>query len=264
MVAMAPAAEPLTPGRALRRPRRIDLRAGLGVALLVAATAGNIGFYVLTSDSRSVLVAVRDLPAGGQLTAADLSVARMRMDDAVYAAAVPADDRSQVLGRQLTAPVYAHQVLARGQLSGRAALAPGQLALTIPVSAETAAGGRIRRGDEVQVLVTTAKGRPESRTAVVLPRVAVHDVAHDERFAVVNTSAAAGDGGAPARGAPTSLTLSVTQEEALELARARWNGELDVALLPPAAPSTPAAAAQGAQSLQTGQTGQPAPAEGGR
>ena len=41
------------------------------------------------------------------------------------------------------------------------------MALTIPVSAETAADGRIQPGSTVRVLATVDKGKPVSRVAAV-------------------------------------------------------------------------------------------------
>ena len=106
------------------------------------------------------------------------------------------------------------------------------MALTIQVSANTAAGGRIRPGDSVQVLATTNKGRPESRTTVVLPRITVYDVGQDERTAVINT-VGSDDVDSDTASSVSSLTLIVSQEQAVQLAVAKWNADLDVALLPP-------------------------------
>jgi Flp pilus assembly protein CpaB len=105
------------------------------------------------------------------------------------------------------------------------------MALTIQVSSNTAAGGRVRPGDAVQVLATTNKGRPESKTTVVLPRITVYDVGKDERGAVINTGGS-GDVDRDDAAAISSLTLIVSQEQALQLTVAKWNGDLDVALLP--------------------------------
>lgn len=225
-------AVPLSPARALRRPRRIDLRGVFGLFLLFVATAGSIAFWSATSDTRGVLVATRDLPTGATLSAGDLAVANVRIDDALYRETIPAEELQSVVGRQLAAPAHASQLLARVQLSSQPLLGPGQLALTVPVSAETAAGGRIRPGDQIQVLLTTNPGRPEARTVVVVERVTVYDVGHAERLTVVNTG---GDSSAPAatEGQISWVTLVVGPEQALTLAEARWSGELDVALLPP-------------------------------
>ncbi len=163
------AATALSPTRALRRPRKLDLRAVIGICLTVMAVGGSIAYWGVTSDTRAVVVATRDLPVGATLDAGDLAVARVRVDDGIYAAAVPADELSTLAGRQLAEPVHAQQLLVRGQVSSRPLLGANQLAMTIAVSPESAAGGRLRPGDAVQVLVTTNKGKPESKTTVVLP-----------------------------------------------------------------------------------------------
>ena len=223
------ASEALTPTRALRQPRRVDWRAIFGVLLLVLATGGSIALWSTSSDTRSVLVATRDLPAGATLAAGDVAVARVRVDDAMYRAAIPASDLSSVIGRPLAEPMYLEQMLVPAQLATRPALAPNQVALTISVSPETAVGGQLRPGDAVEVLVTTNKGKPDARTTVVLPRATVYDVGHDQSLTVVNTGATS-----PARalGPVNWLTLVVTQEQALQLSQAKGAGDLDVALLP--------------------------------
>jgi Flp pilus assembly protein CpaB len=158
------------------------------------------------------------------------------MDAPLYAAAVPAEALDRLVGKQLTQPLYADQVLARAQLLSdpRPAIGPDQLALTIPVSPTTAAGGQLQPGDSVRVLVTTNKGKPDAQTSVVLDRAPVYDVGHDQS-AVISAGASSGD---PAtrtmsRGPISSVTLVVSPDQAVALARARWNGDLDVALLPP-------------------------------
>jgi len=221
----------LTPKRALRKPWRVDPRALFGLFLMLVSVGGSVAFWTTSTETRAVLVATRDVPAGAMLVASDLAVANVRVDDAIFAAAVPAEEQTMVVGRPLGERMHAQQLLARAQLSGRPPLKSGQMALTIQVSADTAAGGLIRRGDSVQVLVTTNKGRPESRTSVVLPRITVYDVGHDERATVINTGDSNNTDGAE-DGMVSSLTLIVSQEQALQLAVAKRNGDLDVALLP--------------------------------
>src|SRR5438477_3153253 len=161
----------LTSVRTQRRPRRADPRALIGVFLTLAALAGSVAFWVGGSDSRPVLVATRDLPVGSTLRAADVSVAYVRLDDSVYSATVPADMLDGLVGRRLSEPIHAHQVLARAQVADRTGLSPDQVAITLPVKAESAVGGRLRTGDSVQVLLTvTDKSRGEAHTRVVLER----------------------------------------------------------------------------------------------
>jgi Flp pilus assembly protein CpaB len=221
----------LTPKRALRKPWRLDPRAVFGLFLMLVSVGGSVAFWTASTDTRAVLVITRDRPAGATLGTGDLAVASVRVDDAIFAATVPADDQLSVVGRQLAEPVHAQQLLGRAQLSGRPPLTPGQMALTIQVSPNTAAGGRIRPGDSVQVLTTTNKGRPESKTTVVLPRITVYDVGQDEHGAVINTSGS-DEADRDSAASVSSLTLIVSQEQALQLTVAKWNGDLDVALLP--------------------------------
>ncbi len=227
----------LSPARAIHAPRRLDLRLLLGIFLALAAAAGSVSFWTVTSESRAVLVATRDLPAGAILRTSDVAIARVRVDDSIYQAAIPAAALDDVVGRPLAMPAVARQMLTRAQLSTRTVLEAGQLAMTVPIRPDTAVGGRIQAGDTVRVLLTTNKGKPDSKTSVVLPRATVYEVGRDERMTVVSTSGAS-DASARtgAQGAVSWLTLIVTPEQALTLAEARWNGDLDVALLPPDLP----------------------------
>ena len=230
------AATTFAPAQAFRETRRFDARIVLGGALFLVGFGGSILFWNATSDTREVLVATRDLPVGAVLAEGDFTKARVRLDETMYGAAVPADERAQYVGRQLAEPVHARQLVVRAQLAPRPPMEPHQMALTIPVSAETAAGGRIQPGSAVRVLATVDKGKPESRTYVVLPRVVVHDVGFDDRTTVVNTTGAGGETGESSgrpRGKIAWATLTVDEPQALALARARWNAELDLALLPP-------------------------------
>jgi Flp pilus assembly protein CpaB len=205
----------------------------LGVFLAIAAMAGSVGFWTVASESRAVLVSTRDLPAGAALRASDLAVARVRVDDTIYQAALPAEALNEVVGKQLAKPALAHQLLVRGQLSSRPALEAGQLAMTVPIRPDTAVGGRIQVGDTVRVLLTTNKGKTDSRTTVVLSRTTVYEVGRDDRVTAVSTSSSTGADRTTPQGPASWLTLVVTPEHAIALAEARWNGELDVALLPP-------------------------------
>ncbi|HEV7662711.1 MAG TPA: SAF domain-containing protein, partial [Chloroflexota bacterium] len=107
----------LTPSRALHRPRRVDPRALIGVFLTLAALAGSVAFWVGSSDARPVLIATRDLAAGATLRSSDFATAYIRMDDALYRAALPADALDSLVGKQIGEPLHAQQVLVRAQVS---------------------------------------------------------------------------------------------------------------------------------------------------
>jgi Flp pilus assembly protein CpaB len=224
----------LTPSRALRPPRRIDWRAIGGIILLLVATGGSIGFWSATSDTRTVVIASRDLPAGARPTAADFAVARVRVDDAIYQAAIPANELASLVGQQLGEPVHAQEILARAEFSPRPALGPNQVALTIAISPETAVGGRILPGDTVAILLTANKGKPDEQTTVVLPRATVYDVGYDQQTAVVNAESA---GQASTPGSVRWLTLALSVPDAIKTTQAKYAGEIDVALVPPQPPN---------------------------
>jgi Flp pilus assembly protein CpaB len=226
----------LTPVRALRRPRRADPRALVGVCITLAALAGSVAYWTSTSDSRGVLVAAHDLPAGATLRAADLSVSYMRIDDGVFKAAVPAEALDSLVGRELAEPIHAQQVIARAQLADGGGLAPDQVAITVPAHSDSAAGGRIHTGDLVQVLVTVGdKGRGDVHTRLVVDRTRVFDVGRESAPGGGSSSSSGSDAERQARAAISSVTLAATPEQARQLAEARRMGELDVVLLPPSA-----------------------------
>src|SRR5581483_10133931 len=120
-------------------------------------------------------------------------------------AAIPADGLSSTVGKQLAAPVYAHQVLARAQLSQQPPIAAGQVAFTIPVSATTADATRIRPGSWVAVYATTNKGQPNAKTTLVVARALVYDVGYDQRVTFVGNA----DPSRAAGGPISSVTLVV-------------------------------------------------------
>ncbi|HEX5501725.1 MAG TPA: Flp pilus assembly protein CpaB [Thermomicrobiales bacterium] len=233
----------MMPERAIRRPWRFDLRILLSVLVTLAALGGMLLYAGSLSATRPVLVATHDLPAGAILGRDDLTVVQVPVTDAVYAAAVPGDALDQVLGQRLAEPVHSQQILARAQLGNQPQLAPDQLALTIPVTAASAADGRLHPGDDVQVLLTRDKNAANPETVVVLERVRVYSVGYDERATLGNPTVG---GATDSDVAPlASLTLAVTAEQARALANARHSGDLDVALLPPLPGAPPASPAPG-------------------
>jgi Flp pilus assembly protein CpaB len=226
--------------RTVRRTRRADPRALVGIFLTLAALAGSVAFWVNSSDARPVLIATRDLPVGSTLRATDLSVAYVRMDDSLYRAALPADHWSALVGRQLGEPMHAQQVLARAQVAARAGLTADQVAMTIPARPDSAVDGRLHPGDTVQVLLTSVdKVRGEAHSRVVLEGAVVFDVGREQGLAGSTVSLGGDAADAAARGPITTVTLVVTQDEARQLAEARRSGELDLLLLPPPAVAHP-------------------------
>lgn len=229
---MANQAQSLTPARALRRRHvRVPRQVLVGMLLVTLAVGGGLRWAYGVNSGREVVVAVREVPAGATLSAADLATERVTVGDATYRAAVPASDLSAMIGQTAVEPVHAGQIVAHVQVSTGLTLPPGAEALTIPVTGD-AVGSPIRVGDAVQVLVTTGRGRPDSKTTVVLDRATVYTIARAGTGTLGAPAASGAGNGDASAGAPTALTLIVTPPQALALANARWNGDLDVALLP--------------------------------
>jgi Flp pilus assembly protein CpaB len=212
--------------------------------LLVAALAfvGFLLFVVSTTPTaHSVLVATRNVPAGAPLRQGDLAVARVQLGDAQARIAVPADVLDSLEGQALSAPLFAQQVLVQPQLAspGRRGLEAGFVKVGVAVRPESAVGDQLKPGDEVSVLVTRDKGKPTSETRVVLPRVVVDEVGRGDAALGPSTASAlavtgepGSPGARPAR-AVSWLVLVIPQEQAPALSQARWNGEIEVLLLPP-------------------------------
>jgi Flp pilus assembly protein CpaB len=218
----------VSPTRALRRPVRLDVRALVGILLMLVATGGSIAVWSTEQDTREVLLLARDLPAGATLQASDLNITRARLDDPVFEAAYPRSALNSVVGRQLAEPAHANQLLVRKQVSNQPRLEDGQMVMAIPVRSDAAAGGRVRASDAVAVIATDT--RRETAARIVLPRVTVYEVGRDQpsSFGTSSTSAATSNPGPLAW-----ISVIVTPDQAVQLAQARWSGDLDVALLPP-------------------------------
>jgi Flp pilus assembly protein CpaB len=180
-----------------------------------------------------VLRATRDVPVGEVLRAGDLAPVSEALPADVAQALLPASKRDAVAGQRVGQPPNAGELVSLRQIErpGRQ-IPPGQRLFTIPVSPETAAGGRaVEAGDDVEVVVTVNKGQPDqARTQVALPRATVYEVGRPG-----NCYTPLGGGDQSAGDAKlSSLTLLLASDVDYQaLARAHWIGDLDVALLAP-------------------------------
>jgi Flp pilus assembly protein CpaB len=238
---------PLIVTPALRRPRRVDLRLVAGTALMLLAAAGAVSTWVVAAPTRDVVVATRDLPAGARLERRDLAVALVRVDDSLYRAAVPAAALPALVGQTLAEPAHAHQLLVPAQVAGPDALAPDQVAYTLPVRPEGALGSQVQPGAFVAVLATTKAASGAALATVALPRARVLQVHRPARASLLGVAGSAPSGAATQPADPpaaVALTLAVSMDEAARLAQARAGGDVDVVVLPPQAPG-PSAAPEG-------------------
>ncbi len=218
--------------RTFAPPRRVPVRAILGLAL--AATAVTMVYSVNRSTQPrtvEVLRATRDVPVGAVLRAGDLAAVSEALPDEVVQVLAAANERDGFIGHRVGQPLNAGELVSRRQLQVPARqIPPGQRVYTIPVSPEAAAGGQaVDVGDDVEVVVTVNKGRPDqAHTQVVLPRATVYLVGRQEAsYTPLNaTDQSVGDAKL------TSLTLLLASDADYQaVAKARWTGDLDVAVL---------------------------------
>lgn len=219
----------LAPSRVLRRPRRVDMRALVGLVVLTIGVLGAAVMWSGSSGSQSVVVLTRDLPAGARLTAADVQVVQLRSDPAVQQAALSGNQLDRLIGQTLAEPGHAHQILLPAQLGTRPPLPAGLVAMTIGVTPQTAVGGALHPGDQVAVLATAKDSAAAAGTVTVVQRARVLAVGADPEQGLLHPTAGSA-GAAPIQW----LTLAVTRPEAEQLAAARWHADLDVLLLPEA------------------------------
>lgn len=239
MVAQAPARFGAMDRVQRVRARRLNSRLVAGLLLTLLAFSGFVMFASrLIPESRTLLVAAHDVPAGTPLTTQDVVVSRMGVDDTVYGAALSGDALDTVEGRVLATPAYAGQVLARGQLQpvDRPVLGPDQVGVTIPARPDNVVGS-LAPGDHVQVLAAFDKGKPSAHTELVLADAAVFRVGRGEgtaRPTVAGGSTALSSSTSPdTQGGPvSSVTLIVLAgEPARALTNAVSNAELQIGLL---------------------------------
>ncbi len=223
----------------------------MGAGVLIASLTGWSAYRVISSyqtelvsarqprEQMTVLAAVRDLPAGELVTAKDVVPLVMPADASLLELLFV--DTKEVVGQVLRSPVLAGEPFRRRRFSVdltevalSVAILPGMRAVTVEVTRAAGVGGKLERGDHVDVMVTI---RPEENalsadwvTGTILQGVRVLDTGDT----AVDT---VGDGKkakvtAPAAPAPRSawITLELEPKEAEKLAMASARGELHVAL----------------------------------
>jgi len=134
---------PRPPGR--RRP-------GLAViaVLLIVLGAAVAGLLALRIDERvPVLVARNQIGVGQQITAKDLSIARMATEGVTV---ISADDASQVIGRYASQEIPQGRLIDAGMLNTTGLLTSGQAAVGIALQAGRYPASGLKPGDVVQVV----------------------------------------------------------------------------------------------------------------
>ena len=137
------------------------LRSRLSAGHLVMVVAGLVGVVLSVAVLRDrpsgvrVVVADGEISAGDVIDGDDVRSERVQASGALLGTLVRASDRHDLRGRIAVTRIGDGEPVIRSQLRRRAANA-GLRAMSIPIEASRAAGGRIEPGDRVDVVFAGA------------------------------------------------------------------------------------------------------------
>lgn len=182
-----------------RRGRSIRASRAAMVVVGVLALFG-VGYLTVTSGTEEVYVAAVDLPAYRQLTQADMRMLAVNRRD------VPDDavrDRNALIGRYTLSATDADRPFHTGSLGPRLPRRAIQSAIVaLPATPETTLGGRLARGDRVDVLLSR---EDEPAASAQLTDVLVLDIVNSA--VVVTTTSLNAAAFATARGTSTIVVV---------------------------------------------------------
>ena len=204
-------ATPAGPGRVRRRNPLTRVSAAHLLMLLAAALAFATNLVVLRNhdETRAVVVAAVNLPAGRPLESTHLRAVEVDVDDALYATLIPWAQAADLVGQVTSHPISEGVLI--GTTDFRDPSGPAGLrSMSIPIDAEHAVGGELAEGDRIDLILVSDEG----------PR---YVVAAAEVLAV----SAVGELGALASG-DFFIVVAVDAEQALLVAEAIRDGRIEV------------------------------------
>lgn len=142
---------------------------GIGVLLIVLAALGSATLFRAIGPSQEYLAVARDVPAGGQVTSADLSVVRLNSSPGLRP--VPVREVDQVIGAYAAVPLVAGTLLTHEQLTAQRVPAPGEQLVAIGLPRDRLPGGALRAGDPVLLVATGGQPGPEDNPRTYPARV---------------------------------------------------------------------------------------------
>jgi Flp pilus assembly protein CpaB len=132
------------------RRRWKDTRTVVGLIVLLASVGLGARLLATGSDTSPVLAVSADLPAGHVLVAADLDVAKVRLDPSAASAYLAGDREQSVIGRVLSRGVTRGELLPAAAVDSQAA-GPQRM---VPVKVRDGRLPALQRGDRVDVFAT--------------------------------------------------------------------------------------------------------------
>jgi Flp pilus assembly protein CpaB len=208
-------------------PVRVDRRMLAGALLVAVSLAGGLLLWRSATHTTPILIAARDIPPGHVIQRDDFRIGEARLDGGLASLALTQADLEAAVGRTTSTTIHAGEMVVRPDLASGPVLGADEVAVTIPVAADTIYPG-LRPTDEVALLATSSAGRPESRTVTLLYRATVFAIGLERRVIRSSTSDNPNDGATVA-----NITLAVPRSEAEAIAHAVANATITVVLLAP-------------------------------
>ena len=208
-------------------PFRVDRRMLAGVLLVVVSVAGGLLLWRSATDTTPILVAARDIPPGHVLQRDDIRIGEARLDGSLASMALTDADLEAALGRTTSTTIHAGEMVVAPDLASGPLLGADEVAVTIPVAADTIYPG-LRPTDQVSLLATSNAGKLESKTVTLLDRTTVFAIGLERRVIRSSTSNDPNDGATVA-----NITLAVPRSQAEAVAHAVANATITVVLLAP-------------------------------
>ena len=169
--------------------RPSEARVSRVILILVAlATVAGLSYLTFTSGTEGVYVAAVDLPAYHQLTQADIRL--MPVDRLqVPSGAVHESDRDTLLGRYITTAVRQDRPLQINLVGPRLPIGAIESSIVaLPWNSETSMGGRLARGDRIDILLSPNEPPQDPPTSALrIPGALVLDLVYGPSSSVIVT-----------------------------------------------------------------------------
>ena len=208
-------------------PFRVDRRMLAGVLLVAVSLAGGLLLWRSATDTTPILVAARDIPPGHVIQRDDLRIGEARLGGSLASMALREADLEAAVGRTTSTTIHAGEMVVHPDLASGPVLGADEVAVTIPVSADTIYPG-LRPTDQVALLATSNAGKLESKTVTLLDRATVFAIGLERRVIRSSTSNDPNDGATVA-----NITLAAPRSQAEAVAHAVANATITVVLLAP-------------------------------
>lgn len=149
----------VAPVRVRRRNPLTRLSAAHLLMLLAAVLAFATNLLVLRNhdQTRAVVVAALNLPAGRPVESMHLRAVEVDVDDAVYATLIPWAQATTLVGQVTAYPIAGGMLI--GMTDFRDPSGPAGLrSMSIPIDAEHAVGGELASGDRIDLILVGDDG----------------------------------------------------------------------------------------------------------